>query len=343
MALPTSSTSLSSGHTAAHDNAPVDVVAHFGAVGDGTTDDSTVLQAAINASDFLYFPPGYTFAHATTLVPTNDSIWQFGGMRRYSVSSGGSALKYTGSGKAVNFTGVSNVELQNGKIECTNTAATAVYLNDSGLVDLTRMTLAGPGSSTGYAIKSEGEVSCQCHNTFKTVHMTGFGTGVSLSGDTNANQFINCYAANMPTGISFAKTGTDTFAGSDNLFERFELAGTFTNGLVFADAASHNVFLKIKEDGGFTSSLSVAASCAKNLFISSTFSSGGTRTDTSTTKSVYWACENAPNVPTYSIANATTRRDLDCDHAFDATGFALLSDVVAQVVNDLAALRLVNS
>lgn len=60
MALPTTSTPLSTGHTTAHDGV-YDVKAHFGAAGDGTTDDTAAFDAAATAAGWggtIYVPPG---------------------------------------------------------------------------------------------------------------------------------------------------------------------------------------------------------------------------------------------------------------------------------------------
>ena len=49
-------------------------VKDFGAVGDGTTDDTTAIQAAINSGNSLYFPKG-TYAVNSALYPISDTTW----------------------------------------------------------------------------------------------------------------------------------------------------------------------------------------------------------------------------------------------------------------------------
>lgn len=278
MAQPTNSTPQANIHPTLH--AMHANVLAFGAVGDGTTDDAAAITAAIAASPTVYFPPGYTFKHTTTLVPATASRWEFGGMRGYSASTGGSALKYTGSGKAIDCTNKSLFEISDGKVECTNNAAIALYLSQTDFVSLNRVSLTGPGGGTSYGIKAEGEAGCQCHNTFSQLHISGFNTGVSLSGDSNANEFINCYCTGESVAISLVATGSDTTGGDDNLFERFELTA---GGIVIGANALRNVFLKCVEDGSFTSGLNITtSSAADTVFMGcsfqGTYTNSGTRT-----------------------------------------------------------------
>jgi hypothetical protein len=78
-------------------------VKDFGAVGDGVTNDSAALQAAIDAvpaGGKLYIPKG-TYLFSTGLTRSSAITIQGDGAS----GSGGSRLKYTGSGNAFTYTG----------------------------------------------------------------------------------------------------------------------------------------------------------------------------------------------------------------------------------------------
>lgn len=93
----------------------VDVRA-YGAVGDGTTDDSTAIQNAINAvsnsgsipSGGVVFLPSKTFNLGTTGITLPEGVRLIGSGRRALVSGvivGGTWLKYTGTGNAITIDG----------------------------------------------------------------------------------------------------------------------------------------------------------------------------------------------------------------------------------------------
>lgn len=72
----------------------------YGAVGDGVTDDSTAIQAALDAHDLIYFPPGDYVLQSSLEVPDGKTIYALGGATLHPTfaSSGGiSALVVQGS------------------------------------------------------------------------------------------------------------------------------------------------------------------------------------------------------------------------------------------------------
>ena len=54
-------------------------VLDFGAVGNGTTDDTAAIQAALNTGKNVYFPNGYTFGITSELTITTSNVTLFGG------------------------------------------------------------------------------------------------------------------------------------------------------------------------------------------------------------------------------------------------------------------------
>lgn len=77
-------------------------VLDYGAVGDGTTDDTAAIQAAITAGSKVYFPPGiYAISDSITLKDCLEVVGPEGGTFTYSnehpVAGTGAALKWIGA------------------------------------------------------------------------------------------------------------------------------------------------------------------------------------------------------------------------------------------------------
>jgi hypothetical protein len=71
-------------------------VKDFGAKGDGTTNDTAAIQAALNASTIVYFPQGTYLTGALTLSQ-NQKIYGFGATLSYSATTGTLLQCYNGS------------------------------------------------------------------------------------------------------------------------------------------------------------------------------------------------------------------------------------------------------
>lgn len=61
-----------------HENRPINVKTDFGAVGDGTTDDTSALQAALNTGKPVFIPPVSTYYKITSTLTGNDYQRIFG-------------------------------------------------------------------------------------------------------------------------------------------------------------------------------------------------------------------------------------------------------------------------
>lgn len=88
------------------------VVTAFGAKGDGTTDDTTAIQAALNDSHAVDFPDGKTFLISSSLTPQSNSVLRF---------HGNVTLKAKVQGWAdrgmIEIDGVSNVRIEGGTLD----------------------------------------------------------------------------------------------------------------------------------------------------------------------------------------------------------------------------------
>ena len=101
-------------------------VADFGAKGDGTTDDSASIQAAMNASYSVYFPPG-TYLVNTQLVPTHavDLIGAGREATKINLNVNDFGIKTTVSGRTVAIRDMSLF----GNTSLTNNAGVSLFDN----------------------------------------------------------------------------------------------------------------------------------------------------------------------------------------------------------------------
>lgn len=254
------------------------VKAH-GARGDGTTDDSDYLQAAITTAGeggTVIFPkPSGSYKFATTLVPLNGQRWLCGG-RYLGHASAGTKLKYTGTGTAIDFTGVSGAHVADVSLECTTAGASLVAINlgdhafQTNYNEFRNMSITGPGTTNGYAILGHGEIACACLNQFHNLLISNFHTAYKFSGYSNANSVYGGVIATVDTAIDLSRytAGGDTLGGADNSFIRVEIDGSTTNGITLVDSAQRNQFYKLHMDGVTNAgSIDSGSTCTDNVFI----------------------------------------------------------------------------
>jgi hypothetical protein len=134
----------------------------FGAIGDGTTDNSTALQNAINAGYAVIVPSG-TFNFSTTLTLKKDSIIVGTGKK--------SVLQYTGLGVALreavgSFTGgYDNLKLMNFTLSTNNHATTGIELTNTYQVTIQGLYVDGTTngfSTAGIHVSAAGAPAGAC-------------------------------------------------------------------------------------------------------------------------------------------------------------------------------------
>ena len=97
-------------------------VTDYGAVGDGVTDDTASIQAALTAgAKAIYFPPGTYLVSSTLTITASNTL-------------------LTGTGATIYFTGTGDTLL-----EATGTEGSAILLSADGTVEATTLTLASVG------------------------------------------------------------------------------------------------------------------------------------------------------------------------------------------------------
>jgi hypothetical protein len=261
---------LTKAHNRMLENARVNVK-DFGATGDGVTDDSTTIQAAITASvaagGVLFFPPG-TYSYSTTItIPTEGLRIEGSGMNHTNLS-------YTGSAEAINYTtagleeGMGLMSLSGFTLTGTSTATYGMYIYPvsqhytAGVIDGVRVTgfmkagayalylrrlynfkvsnFSTEGNDGGIHI-SEEVIGCEI-SQFWLRDCTQ--KGVEISGGTAFNVAFESGIIDAPYGTPANKTSPDNYgfyqsAGQSTLsnvhFEDLNRPYMVTDGLAVCD------------------------------------------------------------------------------------------------------------
>ncbi len=202
----------------------------FGAVCDGATDDSTALQAALTAASAVsanvFFPPGVTCVHASTL--NSGGVVSISGRGKWN-----SILRYTGSGtqwKPTNgSTGFTEITLRDINLQVTNAAAT--FLDASQILGSTiqnvRFSWAGGGAQGGIGISANptGSSMSPFYNECINCYFDAVASAVVLNtqqgtGPPNRWKFIGMMVvgasgANTTTGVTIGNGSTNIVSGTD--------------------------------------------------------------------------------------------------------------------------------
>ena len=194
-------------------------VLDFGAVGNGTTDDTAAIQAALNTGKNVYFPNG-TYMVASSILASASNI----------TISGTATIKPLSTYVAVGFDSVlkitgSNVNVSNlifdGVLAVANAIDALLFTNGASNVNVTNCTFKN--LTTGFAVgfnptSSYSKVtSCYCEATkggilFQGTNPTAHGNvllnmtdcGIILNGPTCIDGVISGNSISNTTGIQYS-------------------------------------------------------------------------------------------------------------------------------------------
>lgn len=196
-------------------------VKDFGAVGDGTTDDTTAINAAITAARLVYMPPGTYKTTAAITIPDNTCLFGAGkgvtilkpvGAYTAAVLAQGTSFASWGQGRSLRsmsidgsggFTGIG--------LSCVNLGLRC-YFGDLYILNVTGKGLYTQGcfDHTYERIESRANSGLGIHNFEKQTVPDG------VYEESSKLIFNDCWAiANNSAGIQWQVDGGDTFTFND--------------------------------------------------------------------------------------------------------------------------------
>lgn len=296
-------------------------VKDFGAKGDGVSDDTAAIAAAIatgGAGATIFFPAG------TYLVTGNPAIQPLAGQTLFGSSRGSTTISYGGVGDCILIESVQSVSIRalrilissaNGTergIHINNTTAPSQWHNLEDLAFIQFPTARTLGV-VGIYVESVA-ARAQFWNHFRRIIVQGFDKGVRLNGATNL-QVVNgqkFYDLMGPACITVLEL---TRNASDNTLDGMFVSASGFGGPLLGiqvgngvDVCAGNIFKGINVDAGVTGKpWDVQAGCIDNYFECANESTlaptdAGTRTTFRTMKVVAAASPNISSDSTSTTA-----------------------------------------
>lgn len=294
----------------------------FGAKGDGTTDDSAAIQAAIDAvsaanGGTVFFPTG-RYNLGTTGITTYSNVRLLGSAQAYVGATRGVEFLYSGTGPAIIGTNLLNSDIENASIDATNATGASqrgIYLKGAWLCTLRNVRVKGIAAADGYSIlvdtNTGGPTWGAQHNYFEklecsdgTIRLAGSASndavtttvintcrGKNYESEYASVVFLNCTAEGFTAnGFKFANFNRSLMIGCD-------IEGTGTPGILLS--GSDNV---VRELGTIWAGFSGATKVSGNLSAWEVYGGGHAYIDNPSLGALF------NNVLAWSNANATFAR-----------------------------------
>lgn len=194
----------------------------FGAKGDGRSDDTTAIQAALDAggrSSLICFPPGTYLVSAALQFESAQQLMAIGGSQ---VLPGQSTLRFSGTGGSMlrpktSSANTVNVLLCGLEFDGGSGADTVVDFTRTSYSEIRGVRLTG-SKRDAVGLLLDAHVSGQAYFNVVTNLKADVpnGTDVSLANGANVNTFIGGKFGNAQTGVAFSNLSSgNTFIGCD--------------------------------------------------------------------------------------------------------------------------------
>lgn len=229
--------------------------AKYGAVGDGITNDSTAILAAIADAHvvkgaIVEFPVGHYLTTVSLPITTDMTLRGTKGTSLDNDIFGGAGwTATTGNGSVLLSTLTSGAF-----IDCTATVLTRLCITDLAIVGVgnsSRTTVGiqvGPTGSTIFFSTIESvrvanfkvgiEWNFVENGTMHDVWVFGCETGISLGVNTNANTFTNVSVSQAATGVLLDGANSNVFVGG-------AIQGVSGTGIILQGSADNNSFIGV--------------------------------------------------------------------------------------------------
>lgn len=196
--------------------------APYSAANDGTADDRTAIQAAIDAMDAIgggtvILANSHKIFSSLTLQPNVQVVGH---------GADQTQVTYTGTGFAVVGDPGNRGGLRGLQLSCPNVTSTggAIHIPDpSRFHRLEDLRLSGPADGgPGTAVLFSGESSCNCFHVGELLQIENWASGLRFSGDANAMHFRELWFGGVTKCIHVEALAPDTIGAAEILFERVE-------------------------------------------------------------------------------------------------------------------------
>lgn len=189
-------------------------VLFFGAKKDGVTDDTTAIQASINAAAVygpleVIIPPGNYATSSTITVSSGVNI---------SGAGSGSIITYSGSGSALLLSGNNFTSLKNFLINTTATGANGIEAgNACRQCEFSNLGISGDpsASNTGIGLYLNAGTGFSGGLNLKNIYVTGYKYGVKMVG---TNLSTGTWTTVDAVGVWLAGRSAGVIAGSSGIY-----------------------------------------------------------------------------------------------------------------------------
>ncbi len=197
----------------------------YGAVGDGSTDDTTEIQSAIDNNSCIMIPKGYTFV-VSGLDVSSDTILFGGGVLKLKSGSTDPLISATGDNIVIR-----DLELDGNDV---GTALSGIYCDNCDSIKILNC-ITHDFTNPGIHLESSTNVIVTGNESYENIHpSSSFGDGIYLGGCSNAIVTDNICRDNKRIGICCSNDGSDNsdyFIIANNVLEGHTGCSAYSAGI----------------------------------------------------------------------------------------------------------------